>query len=67
MNRCENCEHSDKCPLAKITNFCEDCVDYEICNIKSSECCEKGHDIECNNGFEDKENYKYYDDEESIK
>ena len=65
MNRCENCEHSDKCPLAKITNFCEDCKDYDICTIRDVY-CEKGFEIECNNGFEENDYYDDYD-EENIK
>lgn len=47
---CLNCEYRETCELADNINFCEECKDCDTCTIKS--CCEAGHDIECNNGFE---------------
>lgn len=62
-DRCYNCEHSDNCKIAYHYNFCEDCRDYWNCNIKSwSEDCLKGYEIECNNGFEDKDEEVLEDD-----
>lgn len=55
---CYECEYRDNCELAEQINFCEDCKYNLTCDIKS--CCEAGHDIECNNGFEPK---SYLDDE----
>lgn len=53
MNHCLTCEYYDECEHAEYVNFCEDCKDYAICPIRTV-CCEAGHDIECNNGFEPK-------------
>ncbi len=62
MNYCNHCEYADKCESAYGINFCEDCVEYAKCTITQS--CEAGHDIECNNGFEDKNDYCSEDEKE---
>ena len=60
MNRCLSCEYADECPLEMIINFCEDCKDYDECTIRNFY-CKNGFEIECNNGFEDKDDeYPYY-------
>lgn len=51
MNHCLTCEYYDECEHAEYVNFCEDCKEYAKCPIRTV-CCEAGHDIECNNGFE---------------
>ena len=58
-DRCSICEHSDSCKFAHYYNFCEDCKDYWDCTIRiSSEECLKGYEIECNNGFEDEDEWE---------
>lgn len=64
MSYCDICEYADKCELADIVNFCDDCKDSANCTIRF-ETCEAGHYIECNNGWEDKEDYCCEDCEES--
>lgn len=62
-NHCEDCEYSKDCDIAYITEFCEDCKDYYTCNILSE--CKAGYSVECNNGFESKNDYADdYDDED---
>ena len=61
MNHCDFCEYANTCELAGGINFCEDCKDCAECTIKES--CEAGHYIECNNGFEDKNEYCCEDEE----
>ena len=56
MNDCDMCEFYGNCELAGQTMFCDDCKDYHNCSIKFVT-CEAGHYIECNNGWEDKEDY----------
>ena len=56
MNYCDTCDYADKCELADGINFCDDCKDCHNCTIKF-DTCEAGHYIECNNGWEDKEDY----------
>lgn len=56
MSYCDTCEYYDECVFADGTNFCEDCKYYAECRIRTAS-CEAGHDIECNNGFEDKNEY----------
>ena len=56
MNYCSLCEYADSCELSDGINFCEDCKDCDTCTIKF-DCCKEGHYIECNNGFEDKNDY----------
>lgn len=51
-NHCSECELD--CELRDNINFCENCINYIGCGIIVS--CDAGHDIECNNGFEIKEN-----------
>lgn len=63
MNYCDSCEYYDECELAGGINFCEDCKDCFTCDIRYSS-CKAGHDIECNNGFEDKNDYCSEDEEE---
>lgn len=63
MNYCKLCEFYDKCELADVVNFCDDCKDSENCTLKYV-FCKAGHDIECNNGFEDKNDYCSEDNEE---
>lgn len=46
-----------------MTEFCEDCKDYYTCDILSE--CKAGYSVECNNGFEPKNDYADdYDDED---
>ncbi len=54
-NYCKRCtvEH---CELRDEVNFCEDCAEYKTCPI-CYDCCESGHAIECNNGFESQNEY----------
>lgn len=63
MNYCESCDYANECDLADVISFCEDCKDYYDCTIRCCT-CEAGHDIECNNGFEDKNDYCSEDYEE---
>lgn len=63
MSYCDNCEYYDECELADGINFCDDCKDGDTCDLRYV-FCEAGHDIECNNGFEDKNDYCFEDDEE---
>lgn len=63
MNYCESCDYANECDLADVINFCEDCKDYHDCSIRYHT-CEAGHYIECNNGFEDKNDYCSEDEEE---
>lgn len=63
MNHCDYCNYADECELAYGVCFCEDCKDYPDCSIRCVT-CEAGHDIECNNGFEDKNDYCSEDYEE---
>ena len=65
MNYCDSCEFADKCELADGINFCADCAEYANCTICTHQ-CKAGHDIECNNGFEDKNDYCSEDDEEPL-
>lgn len=62
MNHCDYCEYADECELADCINFCEDCRDYHTCTICYSY-CKAGHEIECNNGFEDEDDYWSAEDE----
>ena len=62
MNRCDSCEFYDECEYADGINFCEDCKDHSECTLCYIS-CKAGFDIECNNGFEDKEDYCSEDDE----
>lgn len=63
MNHCNVCEFYNDCEYADGINFCEDCKDYAECTIRDVS-CKDGHDIECNNGFEDKNDYCCEDEEE---
>ena len=56
MSYCDTCGYADDCELAYGICFCEDCKDYHDCTIRYYT-CEAGHEIECNNGFEDKNDY----------
>lgn len=56
MNHCYCCDFADTCEIADLVNFCEDCIDYDDCSICDTE-CNAGHFIECNNGFEPKEEF----------
>lgn len=53
MTHCDYCPYAKDCELAHEINFCEDCKDYDTCTILSS--CDGGHYVECNNGFEPKD------------
>lgn len=64
-NHCLCCEFADECELADGINFCEDCKDYSNCTIRGVY-CKAGHEIECNNGFEDKSDYCSEEGEDSI-
>ena len=61
MSRCTYCEHYDKCEYADEIRFCDECRHNYSCPIRNV-CCEAGHDIECNNGFE--ERIEYFGEEE---
>ena len=63
MNYCDTCEYYDECEYADGINFCDDCKDRFNCDLRYVH-CKAGHDIECNNGFEDKNDYCSEDDEE---
>ena len=63
MNYCDTCEYYDECEYADGINFCDDCKDRFNCNLRYEDCM-AGHNIECNNGFEDKNDYCSEDDEE---
>ncbi|MHC1722470.1 MAG: hypothetical protein AB9836_04595 [Aminipila sp.] len=52
-NNCTDCEYISTCELANQISFCDDCEHGCDCAIRSV-CCDKGYDIECNNGFEEK-------------
>jgi len=49
-DKCYDCEFEGKCELAHEVSFCEDCKDFDNCDILSM--CDGGEYIECNNGFE---------------
>ena len=59
---CDDCKYATKCKIAYTVNFCENCKDYNDCDIRYYE-CEAGHEIECNNGFEENNSYCDYDEE----
>lgn len=61
MSYCDGCEYYDECEYAGMVNFCDDCKDGEGCGLRTV-CCEAGHDIECNNGFEIKADYEDIED-----
>lgn len=54
MSRCDFCKYYDECEFADYYNFCDDCKYGDDCTIRTVS-CERGYDIECNNGFEDKD------------
>lgn len=54
MARCNGCEYYNECEYADNYNFCDDCKDCFGCPIKSVS-CKAGYDIECNNGFVERE------------
>lgn len=60
---CLNCEHSDDCDLADQVNFCDDCQHRDSCDIRF-EVCDDDHYIECNNGFEPRDYYDDYEDDD---
>lgn len=62
-NYCETCDLADKCELAYGIMFCDNCKDSCDCSIKFAT-CEAGHFIECNNGWEDKEDYCCEDEDD---
>ena len=53
---CKDCEYQDKCKYFRQGyRFCENCVDSSNCELRwSAEICESYHEIECNNGYEEK-------------
>lgn len=53
---CLNCEYRDDCELADAVNFCENCRGYPHCGICYVD-CKGGYAVECNNGFESKNDY----------
>lgn len=63
MNYCNICEFYDECEYAGIINFCDSCKDCNVCSIKTVYCT-KGYAIECDNGFEDINDYCSEDYEE---
>lgn len=50
---CRFCEIED-CDDRDQVNFCEECKEYLNCDLKYVT-CKAGHSIECNNGFEEKD------------
>ena len=54
VNYCIDCEFREECVLENDINFCEDCKHYEKCDIVGMTCI-GSKEIECNNGFEIKE------------
>ncbi len=53
-DKCSDCEFYEDCEYADNYNFCEDCKEAGTCPIRwDSPVCKKGHEIECNNGFEE--------------
>ena len=54
MAKCDGCEYYNECEYADNYNFCDDCKDCFGCPIRSVS-CKAGYDIECNNGFEERE------------
>ena len=63
MSRCANCEHYNECEHADEVCFCDECRHDYSCPVKTV-CCEAGHYIECNNGFE--ERIEIFIDEEGV-
>ena len=63
MDRCGLCEFRDNCKYANYYDFCDDCKYGGGCPLRSAS-CKAGYDIECNNGFEDKELWEDEDEEE---
>lgn len=57
------CEFADTCEFADGINFCDDCLEYAKCTIRGHY-CKAGHEIECNNGFEDKNIYCFDESED---
>ena len=49
---CIGCNLREDCGLVNIVNFCDNCLHAESCEIRSVG-CDAGHDIECNNGYEE--------------
>ncbi len=58
---CFGCKYREDCELADVINFCEDCIDYPHCDMCYVE-CKGGYAVECNNGFEPKNEYGDYDE-----
>lgn len=56
MNYCDMCEYAENCEYADGINFCDDCKYSFDCPIKTV-FCKAGYAIECNNGWEDKDEY----------
>jgi hypothetical protein len=53
-NFCIGCDLFETCEHADNVNFCDNCKDSDICDIRNVS-CDEGHDIECNNGYEEDE------------
>lgn len=53
---CETCDFANKCSYAYAVRFCRECKDYWDCDIRNVSCM-AGHDIECDNGFEEENEY----------
>lgn len=61
---CETCD-VEECELRGVINFCEDCKNYDTCDIRTwSYGCEKDFEVECNNGFEPKNDFDDFISEE---
>ena len=55
---CETCDYADKCEYAYSVRFCRDCKDYRDCSLRLyGGSCYAGYDIECDNGFEEENEY----------
>ena len=53
-NFCIGCDLFDICEFANNVKFCDNCNQGDICDVRTV-CCDAGHDIECNNGYEEDE------------
>lgn len=60
MSHCDVCEYYDECEYAGIICFCDSCRNRQDCNLRYVS-CKAGHDIECNNSYEED---GYCDDDE---
>ena len=55
---CVGCKYEYDCDFAHNINFCENCKDFDRCSIRYVY-CKAGHELECNNGFEEKDDLMF--------